>query len=128
MIKYLCFSPDDPSVELSVLSRSDTSGSDRTLNLFCSGTGFNPNIRWLSKKHTDVGTKQMIQEGGRVKVSSEISVSLEEWNQGVTFTCQVSDQSKSIQKTINICAGILHVRKVYDFYRNPDTRVCSFLD
>lgn len=120
MLRYLSFSPDDPSVELLAVSSIDESRSTTTLH--CSGTGLNPKIVWLYKSEEHTGSsKQTMQEDGRVKVSSELLVSLKDWNDGVEFTCKVNDQnqSKPAQNTTSVCAGILHVRKVHDLYRNP---------
>lgn len=81
-------------------------------------TGFNPNIKWLSdsvvKPGRDLDLTMM--EDGRVKVYSEISVPQQEWNQGITYTCEINNGlgARIAEKSTSICAG-KHAR--YD--RNP---------
>ncbi|KAF4092421.1 hypothetical protein AMELA_G00020860 [Ameiurus melas] len=99
----------DPSVELSAVSSTDNSGSI-TQKLICSGTGFNPQIKWLHKSVPNALKKVMMQEDGRVKVSSEISVPQQEWNND--FVCEVSDQDnpKPVQKSTRVCAAHSNVK------------------
>ncbi|KAM9456867.1 uncharacterized protein Hap1MRO34_018217 [Clarias gariepinus] len=97
---------DDPSVELSAVSSADKSAS-RKQKLLCYGTGLNPAIKWLPESVGNSDNEVTMNADGRVKVSSELSVTEQEWKRGTTFTCQVRDQSltKNIPKTINICEG-----------------------
>nr|ADF56020.1 immunoglobulin delta heavy chain [Ictalurus punctatus] len=94
----------DPSVELSAVSNTDNSGSI-TQKLICSGTGFNPQIKWLHKSVPNALTEVMMQGDGRVKVSSEILVQQQEWN--IDCVCEVSDQDnpKHVQKSTRVCAA-----------------------
>ncbi|XP_060757172.1 uncharacterized protein LOC132868329 [Neoarius graeffei] len=94
----------DPSVELSVVSSVDKSAS-KTQKLLCSGTGLNPKIKWLPKSVLNDLREVTVQADGRVKVSSEISLPQQEWNNGGEFTCEVSDQDhKPVQKSTSVCA------------------------
>ncbi|MCJ8739619.1 hypothetical protein PDJAM_G00049390, partial [Pangasius djambal] len=79
---------DDPSVELSAVSSIDKSRS-MTQTLICSGTGFNPKIKWLPESVKNALSEVTMRTDGRVKVSSEISVPQQEWSNGVEFTCEV---------------------------------------
>lgn len=112
----LLLSPGDPSVELSVVSTVDKSAS-KTQKLLCSGTGLNPKIKWLPKSVLNDLREVTVQADGRVKVSSEISLPQQEWNNGGEFTCEVSDQDhKPVQKSTSVCAGIRikdHVSKKF---------------
>ncbi|XP_060758710.1 titin-like [Neoarius graeffei] len=95
----------DPSVELSVVSTVDKSAS-KTQKLLCSGTGLNPKIKWLPKSVLNDLREVTVQADGRVKVSSEISLPQQEWNNGGEFTCEVSDQDhKPVQKSTSVCAA-----------------------
>ncbi|XP_057200921.1 uncharacterized protein ighd isoform X2 [Triplophysa rosa] len=97
---------DDPTVALSVVP-SVSGSSSNPEKLVCSGTGFNPKITWLPNYEAKTGPVVTIGEDGRVKVYSEILVSQQEWNQGITFTCKITDQlfSKTVYKNINICSA-----------------------
>ncbi|MCI4385409.1 hypothetical protein PGIGA_G00050160 [Pangasianodon gigas] len=97
---------DDPSVELSAVSSIDKSRS-MTQKLICSGTGFNPKIKWLPESLNNPPYEVTMQVDGRVKVSSEISVPQQEWSNGVEFKCEVSDQDhpKPVQKSTSVCAA-----------------------
>lgn len=83
--------------------------SSEPQKLLCSGEGFDPKIKWISnsveKRSTALDVTMM--ENGRVKVYSEISVPQTEWNQEVTYSCQIADGSrtKPKQKDIKICGG-----------------------
>ncbi|KAL6476134.1 hypothetical protein MHYP_G00146330 [Metynnis hypsauchen] len=94
----------DPSVELSVVP---SVGKSELQKLLCIGTGSNPEIKWLSKAgpRTGASSNVLTQADGRVKVSSEIEVALEEWNKGEEFTCQVSDLQKTVEKKTSVCAA-----------------------
>ncbi|XP_056608436.1 uncharacterized protein LOC130425975 isoform X2 [Triplophysa dalaica] len=96
----------DPKVELSVVPNAGGSSSNPE-KLVCSGTGFDPKMTWLPNSETKTGPVVTIGENGCVKVYSEILVSQQEWNQGVTFTCKITDRfiSKAINKNINICSA-----------------------
>nr|pir Ig heavy chain - channel catfish [Ictalurus punctatus]AAC60133.1 immunoglobulin heavy chain [Ictalurus punctatus] len=98
----------DPSVELLVISSVDKSAS-ATQKLICAATGLNPNIKWLPESVVNALnglSKVTVDSDGRVKVSSEISVPQQQWNNRVTFTCRVSDQDplKPVEKSTSICA------------------------
>ncbi|XP_053095056.1 uncharacterized protein LOC117598814 [Pangasianodon hypophthalmus] len=95
----------DPSVELSVVSSVAQSAST-TQKLLCSGTGLNPEIKWLPESVGNTQRKVIVEGDGRVKMSSELSVPQQEWNSGVKFTCQVSDQDplKPAEKSTDVCA------------------------
>ncbi|XP_036418930.1 uncharacterized protein LOC118802491 [Colossoma macropomum] len=93
----------DPSMDLSLVPSVRKSEPQK---LLCTGTGFKPEIKWLpnSGKGPDVPSKAMIQADGRMKVFSEMDLSLEEWNEGKEFTCQVTDLKKTIKENISACA------------------------
>lgn len=98
-------------MELLVISSVDKSAS-ATQKLLCAATGLNPKIKWLPESVVNALnglSKVTVDSDGRVKVSSEISVPQQQWNNRVTFTCRVSDQDplKPVEKSTSICAGIL---------------------
>ncbi|KAL0197582.1 hypothetical protein M9458_006122, partial [Cirrhinus mrigala] len=74
---------------LSVVPSVGQSSSD-SQKLLCSVTGFDPKIKWLSESGEKTGSTSevTVMEDGRVKAYSEILVPQQEWNQGVTYTCQ----------------------------------------
>uniref|UniRef100_W5KU37 Immunoglobulin heavy constant delta n=1 Tax=Astyanax mexicanus TaxID=7994 RepID=W5KU37_ASTMX len=91
----------ESSVEL--LMVPNTGKTDQTL--VCYGTGLNPTITW---KPMSVETKTVMQAAdGRVKVSSQINAPRPKWNEGQVYTCQVTDQRKSVEKSISVCTGEL---------------------
>ncbi|KAK3552183.1 hypothetical protein QTP86_005111 [Hemibagrus guttatus] len=95
----------EPSVDLSVVSSVETKGS-QTQKLLCSGTGLNPMITWQDAAVNKINNGTTMEADGRVKVFSEGTVTQQEWNNGTTFTCQVSDHNlnKPVQKNTSICA------------------------
>ncbi|XP_053370287.1 immunoglobulin mu heavy chain [Clarias gariepinus] len=95
----------DPLVELSVVSSEDKTAST-VQKLLCYGTGLNPVIKWLPESVGNNKSEVTMNEDGFVKVSSELSVSEQEWKRGTTFTCQVNDQGglKTVQKNTSFCA------------------------
>nr|XP_055049544.1 uncharacterized protein ighd isoform X1 [Misgurnus anguillicaudatus] len=96
---------DNPTIELSVVPSVGESSLNRP-KLVCSGTGFHPQIRWLSNFNvtSDTAVDVTIGEDGRLKVYSEMLVPQQDWNQGVIFTCEITDQHNAINKSINICS------------------------
>ncbi|XP_045575994.1 uncharacterized protein isoform X4 [Salmo salar] len=107
------------SMELLLVPNEEMSGSG-TQKLMCSGRGFNPQIKWLSvsaaayeirsKQRSAADNERRMREDGHVAVTSHITVTQQEWNQGKDFTCEVIDkylQKEDLQKvrmSINICA------------------------
>uniref|UniRef100_A0A3B1J3Z5 Immunoglobulin heavy constant delta n=1 Tax=Astyanax mexicanus TaxID=7994 RepID=A0A3B1J3Z5_ASTMX len=91
----------ESSVELSVVPRNPDSEAQ---TLQCYGTGFNPNITWLagSKEKNAVAQETTMQADGRVKVSSYVTVPLDEWREGVVYTCKINDFS-TVWKSISDC-------------------------
>ncbi|KAL7849714.1 hypothetical protein SRHO_G00190630 [Serrasalmus rhombeus] len=87
--------------------RVESVGKSELQKLLCTGTGSNPEIKWLSKAgpRTGASSKTLTLADGRVKVSSEIEVALEEWNKGEEFTCQVVDLQKTVEKSTSVCAA-----------------------
>ena len=83
--------------------------SSEPQRLLCSGKGFDLKIKWFSnsteKPHRALEVSVM--ENGCVKVDSEILVPQQEWDQGVTYTCQIVDEhsGKTANKSTSICAG-----------------------
>ncbi|KAK9977788.1 hypothetical protein ABG768_019585 [Culter alburnus] len=100
---------DDPTIELVVVPSVGQSSSEPQ-KLLCSGEGFDPKIKWISKSMEKQSTALDVtmMENGRVKVYSEISVPQTEWNQEVTYTCQIVDgqSRKTKEKDIRICGVI----------------------
>ncbi|XP_045066931.1 uncharacterized protein LOC121551346 isoform X2 [Coregonus clupeaformis] len=101
----------EPSMELLLAPSEETSGSG-TQKLICSGWGFNPLIKWLSgfEQRTAAAYEIMMGEDERVAVTSHITVTQQEWNQGKDFTCEVVDKYlqkedvQKVRKSINRCA------------------------
>ncbi|XP_029584438.1 uncharacterized protein LOC115171600 isoform X2 [Salmo trutta] len=102
----------EPSMELLLVPNEEMSGSG-TQKLMCSGRGFNPQIKWLSgsKQRSAADNERWMREDGHVAVTSHITVTQQEWNQGKDFTCEVIDKDlqkedlqKTVGKSINICA------------------------
>lgn len=95
----------DPSVEL-LLMPSEESDSQ---TLLCSGSGFDPQIKWFSDFNiASFLTKDTIAMGadGRVVVTSQLQVPPTKWQTGKVFTCEVSDKSLSAnaKKIISVCS------------------------
>ncbi|XP_051572243.1 uncharacterized protein ighd, partial [Myxocyprinus asiaticus] len=110
---------DDPTIELSVVPSVGQSSS-QTQKLVCTGTGFDPRITWLIKSEEKTGTTEhvTVKEDGRVQVYSEILVSQQDWNKGVTYTCKIADQHivKTVKKSTSICAVTAHSNQLADVY------------
>ncbi|RXN05502.1 immunoglobulin Z heavy chain constant [Labeo rohita] len=100
----------DATIELSVISSVGQSSSD-SQKLLCSVTGFDPKIKWLSQSREKPGRASdiTVMEDGRVKVYSEILVPRQEWNQGVTYTCQATSKhsGKTVEKSTSVCTGYI---------------------
>ncbi|XDV13006.1 hypothetical protein PO909_001526, partial [Leuciscus waleckii] len=100
---------DDPTIELVVVPSLGQSSSEPQ-RLLCSGKGFDLKIKWFSKSAEKPGTalEVSMMENGCVKVDSEILVPQQEWDQGVTYTCQIVDEhsGKTANKSTSICAVI----------------------
>ncbi|KAJ7989669.1 hypothetical protein DPEC_G00306940 [Dallia pectoralis] len=96
---------DDPSIELYLEPRNVGSNTQK---LVCSGSGFNPQIKWrYESKHKPAPANDIrIGHDGRVAVTSYLTIPQQEWNEGTRFTCEVSvhKPQKTINKTIDICA------------------------
>ncbi|CAL8272990.1 unnamed protein product [Lota lota] len=94
----------DPSVEL-VVAPTVNSGPQE---LFCKGSGFRPQVKWLSgSQHQPASSEEIwMRADGRVAVSSHLSILLTEWKTGKDFTCQIADNSmqKVVNKTISLCS------------------------
>ncbi|CAL8273059.1 unnamed protein product [Lota lota] len=94
----------DPSVEL-VVAPTLNSGPQK---LFCKGSGFRPQVKWLSgSQHQPASSEEIwMRADGRVAVSSHLSILLTEWKTGKDFTCQIADNSmqKVVSKTISLCS------------------------
>ncbi|XDV13012.1 hypothetical protein PO909_001526 [Leuciscus waleckii] len=99
---------DDPTIELVVVPSLGQSSSEPQ-RLLCSGKGFDLKIKWFSKSAEKPGTalEVSMMENGCVKVDSEILVPQQEWDQGVTYTCQIVDEhsGKTANKSTSICAA-----------------------
>ncbi|XP_050958391.1 uncharacterized protein ighd isoform X19 [Labeo rohita] len=98
----------DATIELSVISSVGQSSSD-SQKLLCSVTGFDPKIKWLSQFREKTGRDPdiTVMEDGRVKAYSEILVPRQEWNQGVTYTCQATSRhsGKKVEKSTSVCTA-----------------------
>ncbi|KAA0705620.1 Ig mu chain C region membrane-bound form [Triplophysa tibetana] len=107
----------DPTVELSVVPNVSGSSSNPE-KLVCYGTGFDPKIRWIPDSEAKTGPVVTVGENGCVKVYSEKLVSQQEWNQGIKFTCEITDQlnAKTIHKNISICAVNERSSQLADVY------------
>ncbi|GLD66692.1 hemicentin-1-like protein [Lates japonicus] len=93
----------DPSVKV-LLVPSERSESQK---LFCSGWGFNPQIKWFSESR-EISSDNDITMGadGRVAVTSQVEITQKKWKTGKVFTCEVSDKSlnKKVNKSISLCS------------------------
>jgi len=107
----LTFFPiDDPTIELVVVpSVGQFRLSSEPQKLQCSGKGFDLKIKWFSNstEKRDTAFDVSMMENGYVKVYSEILVPQQEWDKGVTYTCQIVDEhgGKTAKKNTSICAG-----------------------
>ncbi|XP_069557213.1 LOW QUALITY PROTEIN: uncharacterized protein [Brachyistius frenatus] len=95
----------NPSVEL-FLAAGEESGS-RTL--VCSGSGFNPQIKWFTESQPTFPATNIISMGAdeRVAVTSQLHIPQTEWKTGKVFSCEVSDISlkTNVKKEISLCSG-----------------------
>ncbi|XP_056111087.1 uncharacterized protein ighd [Rhinichthys klamathensis goyatoka] len=104
------FPLDDPTIELVVVpSVGPFRLSSDPQRLLCSGKGFDLKIKWFSESMEKNGTALDVSmmENGYVKVYSEILVPQQEWDKGVTYTCQIVDENsgKTTERNTSICAG-----------------------
>uniref|UniRef100_A0A4W6ER75 Ig-like domain-containing protein n=1 Tax=Lates calcarifer TaxID=8187 RepID=A0A4W6ER75_LATCA len=114
MILFLSTFHLEPSVEV-LLVPSEGSESQK---LFCSGWGFNPQIKWLSESR-EIPSNSDITMGadGRVAVTSQVEITQTEWKTGNDFRCEVSDKSlnKKVNKSISLCSAkakvVLYIKK-----------------
>ncbi|XP_016344603.1 uncharacterized protein LOC107690708 [Sinocyclocheilus anshuiensis] len=105
----------DPTIELAVVPSVSRSSLDPQ-KLLCSATGFDPKIKWLSVSDEKTGRAldAAIMEDGRVKVFSEILVTQQEWNQGIT--CQTKTKTATVGKSTSICTVIAPSSQRAEFY------------
>lgn len=102
-------------MELLPVPSEEMSGSG-TQKLMCSGWGFNPQIKWLSgsEERSAAAYERRMGEDGHVALTSHITVTQQEWNQGMVFTCEVIDKYlQKVRKSINICAGSFCYYDIY---------------
>ncbi|XP_029946115.1 immunoglobulin mu heavy chain-like isoform X5 [Salarias fasciatus] len=95
----------DPSVELLLIPSQDSDSQ----TLSCSGSGFDPQIKWLPELQiSSSSTKGAItmSADGRVAVTSRLQVLRSDWQSGNVFTCEVSDKSlnTAVNKSISVCS------------------------
>ncbi|XP_069005414.1 hemicentin-1-like [Embiotoca jacksoni] len=94
----------DPSVEL-FLAPGEESGSQ---TLVCSGSGFNPQIKWFTESQPTFPATNIISMGAdeRVAVTSQLHIPQTEWKTGKVFSCEVSDISlkTNVKKEISLCS------------------------
>uniref|UniRef100_A0A672F489 Ig-like domain-containing protein n=1 Tax=Salarias fasciatus TaxID=181472 RepID=A0A672F489_SALFA len=95
----------DPSVELLLILSQDSDSQ----TLSCSGSGFDPQIKWLPElKISSSSTKGTItmSADGRVAVTSQLQVPRSDWQSGNVFTCEVSDKflNTAVNKSISVCS------------------------
>lgn len=105
-------------MELLLVPNEELSGSG-TQKLMCSGRGFNPQIKWLSvsaaayeirsKQRSAADNERRMREDGHVAVTSHITVTQQEWNEGKDFICEVIDKDlqKTVRKSTSLCTGNL---------------------
>nr|XP_033936014.1 uncharacterized protein LOC117444694 isoform X1 [Pseudochaenichthys georgianus] len=95
----------EPSVEL-LLAPSEESGPQI---LSCSGSGFNPQIKWSpeSEQSSQTTNEISMDVNGRVTVTSQLQIPQAEWSTGKVFTCEVYDKSleKTVRKDISVCSA-----------------------
>ncbi|XP_055768071.1 uncharacterized protein LOC129843391 isoform X3 [Salvelinus fontinalis] len=94
------------SMELLLVPSEEPSGS-ATQKLMCSGWGFNPKIKWLSgsEQRSAADNEIRMGEDGHVAVTSHITVTQQEWNEGKDFICEVDDKDlqKTVRKSTSLC-------------------------
>uniref|UniRef100_A0A4W5PHR6 Ig-like domain-containing protein n=1 Tax=Hucho hucho TaxID=62062 RepID=A0A4W5PHR6_9TELE len=102
--------PGELSMELLLVPSEKTSGSG-TQKLICSGWGFNPLIKWRSgsEQRSAADNERRMGEDGHVAVTSRITVTQQEWNEGKDFMCEVIDNvlQKTVRKSTSLCTGRL---------------------
>uniref|UniRef100_A0A8C8F6S4 Ig-like domain-containing protein n=1 Tax=Oncorhynchus tshawytscha TaxID=74940 RepID=A0A8C8F6S4_ONCTS len=100
----------EPSLELLLVLSEEPSGSG-TQKLMCSGWSFNPQIKWLSgsEQRSAAAYERRMGEDGHVALTSYITVTQQDWNQGMVFTCEVidTDLQKTTRKSTSLCTGRL---------------------
>ena len=93
-----------------LLAPSEESGPQR---LLCSGSGFEPQIKWSSEsQQRSPSTNEISMDAdGRVAVTSQLHILHTEWSTGKVFTCEVYDKSlnKSQRKDISVCSGKMKI-------------------
>ncbi|XP_064842931.1 uncharacterized protein LOC135554519 isoform X1 [Oncorhynchus masou masou] len=96
------------SMELLLVPSEEPSGSG-TQKLICSGWGFNPKIKWLSgsEQRSAADNEIRMGEDGHVALTSHITVTQQEWNEGKDFICEVDDKDlqKTVRKSTSLCTG-----------------------
>jgi hypothetical protein len=96
--------PGEPSLERLPVPSEEQLGSG-TEKLMYSGWSFNPQIKWLS------GSEQRSAAAyeRRMGEASYITVTQQDWNQGMVFTCEVidTDLQKTTRKSTSLCTGRL---------------------
>ncbi|CDR00989.1 unnamed protein product [Oncorhynchus mykiss] len=106
--KEMVFFPGELSMELLLVPSEESSGSG-TQKLMCSGWGFNPKIKWLSGSEQKSAADNEIRMGedGHVALTSHITVTQQEWNEGKDFICEVDDKDlqKTVRKSTSLCTA-----------------------
>ncbi|XP_029946122.1 uncharacterized protein LOC115387517 [Salarias fasciatus] len=107
----------DPSVELLLIPSQDSDSQ----TLSCSGSGFDPQIKWLSELQiSSSSTKGAItmSADGRVAVTSRLQVPRSDWQSGNVFTCEVSDKSlnTAVNKSISVCSVTPESSQIAEVY------------
>jgi hypothetical protein len=106
----MVFFPGELSMEILLVPSEESSGSG-TQKLMCSGWGFNPKIKWLSGSEQRYAADNEIRMGedGHVALTSHITVTQQEWNEGKVFICEVDDKDlqKTVRKSTSLCTGSL---------------------
>nr|XP_046187496.1 uncharacterized protein LOC124016020 isoform X3 [Oncorhynchus gorbuscha] len=96
------------SMEILLVPSEESSGSG-TQKLMCSGWGFNPKIKWLSgsEQRSAADNEIRMGEDGHVALTSHITVTQQEWNEGKVFICEVDDKDlqKTVRKSTSLCTG-----------------------
>lgn len=81
--------------------------------LSCSGSGFDPQIKWSpeSQQSSQTTNEISMDVNGRVTVTSQLQIPQSEWSTGKVFTCEVYDKSlgKTVRKNISICSGKMKI-------------------
>ncbi|XP_074415790.1 Ig mu chain C region membrane-bound form [Scleropages formosus] len=93
----------ETSVELLILPRLKGETNDK--KLVCLASGFNPQIKWYSgtTELQATANKALMAENGLVTVASEIILH-SDWENWISFSCEVNDRSQTIRKNISKCA------------------------